>query len=332
MTACHVCTARADSANLCRRCTAEIVAVLLGLRRDLDDLVAVETRMASGPLGLGERSRQWDAAPAEGSRPVTPWQYAPGAADQLWAVDNTITTWARHIAESRHVKLALGRPRMFAVNARGAAEVQPRATVEVVASWLLEHIDAVRQDEAAGQIHEELVGMAHENDRSIVGDMATAEFYGVCDKTDVRIEAVIYLGPRCTGFETCTHESCEQARNIEPLLVPRAAICGQQLYGPAAATVLRCDACGATYSAPERKRSMREGLPDSVGTIAEVAGALTQLDAPVHVDAIDSAIRRGHIPDRGKNAKGHRLVRVGDVEEYLARRAERSPRAGRIAS
>jgi hypothetical protein len=295
-------------------------------------LEAVETRMASGPLGLGDRGRQWDAAPADGARPVTPWVYSPGAADQLWAVNNTVTTWARHIADGRKARLILGSPRLFVVDRRGGAEVQRRAQSELAAVWLIQNIESVRHDEAAAQIHEEIVGMAQENDRAILGDPGLAEFYGVCDQPDVRLEPVIWLGPRCTGLGPCDHESCRRARNEDLVLRPQMATCGVQLYGAPDATKVKCQACGAVYSASARKRTMRDALPDSLGTIPEVAGALGKLDAPVHVDAIDSAIRRGHIPERGRNGQGHRLVRVGDVEAWLARRSERRAKSGKIAS
>lgn len=303
---CAVC-ARPTDATICTRCAADIVDALTGLTRDIADLVAVETRQAAGPLGVRMDGRFGECENPDRDptfiviganltelRGWEGWAWAPGASLQRDYVANTVGTWARHVAESRGIELP---------ESRG------------VLAWLIDNIAAIRHDEAAAVIHDELTGLALENERSIFGRAGTDEFYGVCDEPDRGVVAEL-----------------DAAGRIVVEIYRSDRTCGAQLYGQPDAKTIRCRACGAKYDAEERKATMRAKLPNSLGTLAEVAGALTKLDEPVTVDALSSAVRRGLIPDRGQNAQGHRLVRVGDVQAYLASRQRGKARGGRIAS
>lgn len=163
MTTCTVCQAKAD-ALLCRACTRVLEQAIAELPADLIDLTLVATRQASGPLGLGV-GRQWDGPPAAGALGDSPWDYAPGASDQVWALRNTVTTWVRHLCE-----------------ARGAAEPEPWVPLT---AWLLANLDAIRQDPAAAQIHAELLGLHEENQRWIFGRRGGEVFAGRCEAAEI---------------------------------------------------------------------------------------------------------------------------------------------------
>jgi hypothetical protein len=317
---CQVCDAQ-TSAFLCARCTAEIERALAELPADLSDLQAVATRQAAGPLGLGDPARQWDGPRQDGALGDTGWVFAPGAADQLWVVGNTVTTWARHLASSRGVELPA-----WVADARTASR------------WLLSNLDAIRHDEAAAQIHDEITSLPVENERWIVGRPSRDQFYGVCDAPDVRSEfsrpSDAPVGPRCYGLTSCGHESCDAIRTAErePVIVTRASTCGADLYGQPDAERVRCQACGRTYATKDRRDEMRTAIPDQLGTIPEVAAALSSLDRPVHVEALNSAVRRGQVAVRGHGPRSERLVRVGDVEAWLNERDAKATKRRNITA
>lgn len=178
---CAVCGA-ATQTYLCAKHLNEIREALRSLPTDLADLEAVATRQAKGPLGLGDPGRQWtpqstsdtDARadlPARLRRtagpialPSTPWPYAPHASDMAWAVINTVSTWWRHICETR------GLP----------ADGDPRV-------GLLRNLDAIGLDEAAAQIHDELTSIRDAVDRAVIGRMVETKFLGRCDLPDIRV-------------------------------------------------------------------------------------------------------------------------------------------------
>jgi hypothetical protein len=308
MTSCRVCDADTN-AYLCKVCARELEKALAELPSDLVDLQAVATRQASGPLGLGvghygqrdDTDGPWltiDAAADD------PWVFAPAASDQLWVIGNTLSTWIRHLCESRGLQppiaprgLWITRRQLIVLRNRWGSRIwrefvpsadQPLADLAV---WLVAHIDTIRHDEAAGEIHDEITGMQAENARWILGRPPADEFYGLCDLPDVRVEI--------DGGE----------------LRPVVSTCGAKIFGAIDAKRIDCPACGASYSRAERHESMVAELADSLGTIRQVAATLTKLGRAVTGKQIEGWLRRGLISDRG----GHpRLVRVGDV---LAQRA-----------
>lgn len=342
---CDVCDAETD-ARLCLGCTAELEQALAELPADLTDLQAVATLQAAGPMGLGDPRRQWEGRPTAEALDVMPWVFAPGASDLIWTAANTLTTWVRHLCESRGIdapQIAERRHqirRLAVVRNRWAWRYidvftpfgnQPLAPI---ATWLLANLAAVRQDEAAAQIHDEITWLHTSMDAAIVGRAGLEEFYGRCDSPDVRVlparPVAAPIGPRCYGLTSCGHGSCDEIRDAETghPLVTVLGRCNADLYAEPDADVIECRACGVGYTAAERKKAVREQGRDTIGTVSEVVAALTKLGRAVHVETVNSAIRRGRIQVRGLNGHSHRLVRVGDVEAYLdetaARVAERA--------
>lgn len=335
---CKVCGALND-AWLCKPCTAELEQHIAELPAAIHGLRAVETRQAAGPLRVN-RYRRWEPSHTAAkdyreipaalrsryevkSLPETPWPYSPNAVDQLWVIDHTVTSWARHLAESRGVELPapIEIQRRFAVTSAGVAQVvrrdNPDQTATLIA-WLLSNLEAIRFDEAAPEIHAEFAGLADDNALAIFGQADQSEFYGLCDAVGVAPNFPTFAGPTCTALSgICGHDSCALIHRIEfDYIGAKAVVCGQQLHAADGDEIVRCASCGQVYPTKTRRKAMLEGLDDKLGTIREVAGSLTTLDHPVSVDMINNAITRRQIATYGVGAHG-KLVRVGEVRAYL---------------
>lgn len=354
--ACVVCTAATD-ANLCGRCTRQLEEALGELPALLAELEVTITRQDRGtgtPLYAMSHRRlslpgvHYDEG--DSALPATAWPFSWDAANLAWTVRNTLLTWARHLAETRGVPFTLSRVtnhQQHGPICERHAHVRPdpgcgalagackqlhpghvhrlavpgcppgcrrlhdcghqscaaihrpdlRDTWNVTA-WLLRNVDAIRLDEAAGEIHEAILGDRREIVRAI--DRQDPDgYFGRCDQPDVR---VIVDGDT---------------------LRPVAGICGAELFGLDGDAEIKCRHCGATYDAKARKRKLLTLLPDRVATVRVIADGLTKLDEPVTVDQITKWVERGQIPQRGADGKGHKLVRVGDVQVHLAALKER---------
>lgn len=314
---------------LCRRCLAEIERALGDLPADLVDLQAVATRQAHGPLGLGaghmlEGGRDGRPAVAIGDATSDAlgdagWVFAWAAADQLWVIGVTLSTWIRHLCEQRglqpprasrgtyttHRGLRVERNRMQ-VRTWRVFHPSPDQPVSPLIAWLLRNLDAVAQDEAAVQLHDEITSLPVANQRYILGRAPADEFYGLCDEPDVRVE------------------------QDGPTLTPRVGRCGTQLFGPRDAKQVDCPVCGASYTREQRHDSMVRELTDTLGTVRQVASTLTTLGRPVTIGQIDGWLRRGLIVSRGGTP---RLVRVGDVlDRRAAMRKRRTTRRERMSA
>lgn len=330
-TTCTVCGGKTD-AYLCTPCTGEIRRALQDLPADLRDLQLVATRQALGPLGLGVR-HQWDGPHEVDSLGDAPWDFAPGAADQLWAIANTLGTWARHLSESRGVpgpvaergryattrRLEIHRNRARWVYERWFIPA-PDQPIRTVIAWLLDNLNAIRMDEAAEQIHDEITGLRDENEKWIIGRSVVEQFAGNCDATHV-------------GFEL-----------QDGALVPVAARCGVALYGREGEEHVRCTACGTKYPLQPRLDEIRDRqINDQLARAHTIADALTTLEEPLGRDLLRKwiqrdalrdpapegpaceqckhptckAIRRPPILPQGEDDEGHPLYRFGDVRRRL---------------
>lgn len=338
MSECRVCASKTD-AFMCIRCGRKLEDALAELPADMRDLEMVAARQATGPLGLGAPSRSCERPSKDvawqAPGPLTPealgeapWEFAPGAADQLWAMANTVTTWARHLAESRGLPL----PPLTRFRPAGLRIWRNRMYVTVqtwtlhpvvpVAQWLQGNIDAIRHDEAAEQIYDELTGLHEENERWILGRRGTEVFAGRCDAAQV------------TFVEG------------EPgTLVPVAAICNAALYGRSEEAEVRCQACGMRYSLEARLAEMRNHqINEQLARAHTIANALTTIEEPLTPELLRKwiqrdamveqspegpacldckhstcvMIRRPLILQKGTDDEGKALYRVGDVRARLA--------------
>lgn len=335
MSECRVCGGKVAGSLLCNACTGKLEKAIAELPADLRDLQLVATRQARGPLGLGlNRSGvQWDGPFEDGSLGDAAWEFAPGAADQIWAVANTVTTWVRHLCESRGIeppapvgtwhterRLSIERNRWcwIFVPFFAPAASQPLGPL---LGWLLTNLAAVRQDEAAAEIYDELTGLHAENDRWILGRSGMERFAGRCEAATVTFE----LG-------------------VDGELTPVAAICGANLFGHDEEADLRCQACGMRYQLAERLAEMQQRqINEQLARAHVIADALTTLELPLGRDLLRKwierdedrpakqdgpacerckhptceSIRRPPIQARRTDEDGRPLYRVGDVRERL---------------
>jgi uncharacterized Zn finger protein (UPF0148 family) len=287
LTTCAVCQAKSDG-NLCKPCTSELERAIAELPADLTDLELVATRQAVGPLGLGV-GRQWTGPFEDEALGDAPWEFAPAAADQIWVIGNTVTTWARHLAETHRLPL----PRLRTVRPAGlrihrnrmyvTVETREIRSISPVTSWLRANLNVIRYDEAAAQIHEELVGLHAENEQWILGRRGVELFAGNCDATQV-------------SFEQRPQLYVERNRmHIDPNgpLVPVAAYCGVPLYGRDGETDVRCKACGTRYPLQPRLDEIRDQhINDQLARAHTIADALTTLEEPMGRDLLRKWIQR----------------------------------------
>ena len=321
---CDVCGGMVRDARLCRPCTRELERAIAELPADLRDLQLVATRQAAGPLGLGHGRINERANPdsdwAHVGEPTSealgdaPWEFAPAAADQIWAASNTITTWVRHVAEARGIDppaatrgthdtvrfLRIDRNRMH-VHTRRMFVPSPEQPLAPLVAWLLTNIDALRQDEAAAQLHDELTGLHAENERWILGRPGLDEYFGTCDSPDVRIEQL-----------------------EDGTLTAKVSTCGAHLFATADAKHIDCRTCGVSYTRDERTAAMLRQLTDLLATVRQCASTLTKLGEPVTIDQVRGWLRRGLITQRGVDQNGDRMVRVGDVRDQRLAMIERA--------
>lgn len=301
--------------------------------RDLADLQAVATRQAVGPLGLGDPARQWDGPFERGALGDARWEFAPGAADQIWAAANTLGTWVRHLTESRGLKAPIARRGRFEhhrslVIERNRAQwfrwrtfvPAPEQPIGTLVDWLLTNIESIRLDEAAKAIHDEIIGLHEENLRWSLGRSGADVFAGNCDATQV-------------GFEL-----------VDGALQPVAATCGVALYGREDEADVRCSACGTRYPLQARLDEIHDRkINDQLARASTIASALSTFEAMLPQERLrkwiqrDSlrdpaqegpacancrhstcvTIRRPPIQARGTDDDGFPLYRFGDVRRRL---------------
>lgn len=315
MTECQVCQAEIDGAYLCPRCIEDIERALGDIAGDLDDLEAVATRQARGPLGLGSSDHfiayeDGFAVPiggyADGSLGDSGWVYAPGASDLIDAIDNTVTTWARHLCESRGIEL----PGWV------------RTTVDA-SRWLMLSRAAIAQDEWAAQIHDELTSIPHAVTKAVIG-RGPQVFAGRCDAEQMRIVHQIVAVERNRAV---------RADRLLPVSVPG---CGAFLHGYEGEPGLTCEGCGASYSLAERRKALLSSgeLDDAWLPLRQLVEAFTELDYPVNLDTLKTWVQRDKRPRSiterpllrqvGIDDDGVALYRAGDVRDRIAWARRRS--------
>lgn len=174
-----------------------------------------------------------------------------------WVMVNTLTTWARHVAGERGLRLP------YVPSTLAAASVAAR--------WLTRHVEWLRHRpegaEAMGEI------------RYAVG----------CARAAVDLAAErVYAGP------------CD--------------VCGAELYGRLAATVIVCRVCGTEYDVAVRRAWLLEAAADTLLTAAELSRALPGLlDRPLSVKTVRTWAATGRIVAHGVTATGFELYRVSEV-------------------
>ena len=154
MSTCQVCESRADNATLCNRCRGKLekaIGDLPALLLELDITITRQDRGTDAPLYAP--AHQYVQTPGvhydEGTTtlPATPWPFAHDAAMLRWAIDNTLSTWLRHLVESR------GR----SVGALVLDEYERKVDASLLARIMLKLMPSIAQDQVAGDIYDQLI-------------------------------------------------------------------------------------------------------------------------------------------------------------------------------
>lgn len=293
----HCGRAQHDTAYICHTCAGRTTASLLQLSRlladgDLDTTIARQDRITSGGGG----------GSVEAPLPIN-----LGASARMAAVSNTLTTWARHIAEARGMRVAPSEQPMHGAacrlgdcrhatchRIRNGRRALQGGQLAAVAYWLSEQCGWLRHQPEAAEAIGEL-------------DDAAAAAHHVVDRPAPRW----YAGP------------CGQ--------------CGQHMYAQPGRDVVACR-CGAQYEAAMLRRWL---LDSARGTLvhaellarAIVALGVTAADgAPVTPAQVRGMARRGRIAERGTDQAQRPLYRVGEVLDVLAEQARTARSRQRIAA
>lgn len=174
----------ADTAYVCPACAA-------GLRRALGEVASVAGEHAAA---IYRQARLGDGGPGGGEQ----LPYSPEAAEQTWVAVNTLTTWARHIAEERGLAL------------RPAPGTHPMAWL---VGWIVGQLDWLRHRPEAAEAWDEL----HDACRVAVAavDRPAARWYaGRCwtvGEDGRKCEQDLYVR---TGAETVRCTTCRSEHDL----------------------------------------------------------------------------------------------------------------------
>jgi len=283
---------QSGTAYVCPRCAGRARGDLLrlaSLASELDVTIARQGRAGDGGRGGDDEPLPVDL----------------GAAEQAWAVTNTVTTWIRDVARARGVT-ALRYPRTPGPTCRTNAGVpacghrsclaiarsgQPLDGLAEAIRWLAGQVEWIRHQPDAGQALDELAD-------------ACAVAVRIVDRRAPRW----YAGP-CGAVPVDGHTACPQ-----------------DLYAAPGATVVRCGACGARYDAAGRREWLLAEARDYRFHAEMIGRALAALGLDVTPARVRVWAARGHIVAHGSEQAGQRtrpLYRVGDVEDVARRMAAR---------
>lgn len=321
----------------------KLLAELPSLTRDLDITASRQARVDNTirptdvPIELMQtelfearrvtaRLRSRDAKIA---LPATPMPYSRGAADLHPHVVNAATTWTRHIAETRGIALTIAPTRPegpFHVHCghvsceqlRWPRMAEQQALVTQCCTWLVAHIESVRQDEAAAVMLDEV--------RSL-----TARIHAVIDRNDPEVFA-----------GRCVEQSIRLYPGPGGTLIPDVRPCSTDLLAGKDEEKVTCPKCSAMYVVAEQRDKMRAEATEKMQRPANISSALTSLETPVKVDTLYKWIERDRdlmeqirtgerrppaypmILESGVDDEGKSIYRVGDVQARVAWVRERS--------
>ncbi|WP_063039691.1 hypothetical protein [Nocardia pseudovaccinii] len=262
---------------LCWDCIGELDDCLEGIPWLLEQLAVTEQRLDRVSTGL-----------RSGATPTAPLLFDERAADLLSALTNSLTTWTRHLCESRGIEYVpvggdyignrfVGPPR------RGQRRVPADFvdTINGVALWLHEHSMSVRLDEAAGQIHADIT-RAVAAGMVIINPPPMLAYRGPCPAM-----LVSGLGP--------TRE------------------CGFPLYAERDELDVTCVRCKSVYRSAKLEQHLLARIGGRLFEVPELIGVLRELNEPVPRGTIASWISRGQLVPRGWQS-GDRVVMQRQVK------------------
>lgn len=309
-----------DTAYACSSCALRLAESLREASGHAEDAWTVIARQARyGGAGGARKAEPEPAVTAEDARrnPVTTFGWAasvekprasalvaepmPGdfdAAARLGDVGNVVTTWARHVCETRGMELPARRPLLGPLcdggiecghaSCAGVRHRRPPSALGEAAAWLATQVEWLRKRPEAREAFDELhdaCGML----RRLVDRPASDRLVGMCD-------------------------------------------CGKVLYAANGRTVVQCRerTCGMTWHVDRSQQILRDHLDEQLLTAAEAARLAVHLDGGDRgVEQIRKLINawsaRGQIAAHGRY-DGEPSYRFGDVASRLAQTPTRKQR------
>lgn len=155
-----------DGAALCVTCTAELKKALLGCPDLLDDLLTT----------LAKQDRLGTAGGKRGKGSEQPLPVRLDIPDEIWTLGNTLTTWARDVAETAGLQ----------VDASHLARRRPPTALDSLrfaATWMADHIGQLRRLAAADQAHDE-ISYAINSANAACSAPPLRVFVGSCNKCE----------------------------------------------------------------------------------------------------------------------------------------------------
>lgn len=338
-TTCTVCAAK-TSAFLCNTCTRQLTDAFDALPALVNEILTAMTRQARVYRSTSRRRQpDPDWRGSDHALIATPLPLDVDASDLLHRAGNELTTWARHLAETRGVELpplttgpvVTHDVYVTVVRNRWRVHREPRIvrgvqqrTDAALVRWLLEHRDAIRHDEAADQIHAAITKLRDDILAAI--DRSPSPLYaGPCHTTSSQPFTEVRGG---TIYVQVTEQKCER-----------------QLYAWPGAETIKCDGyrvrelgdegCGAEHTFAEREEWLIDSIEDALIPL-ETLHAVTRgkrpmisLTWPPHA-TVRSWRFRGRLAVRHLDHGGRELFRGGDVldlvRDWNERQTEPAPR------
>ncbi|HEY4375764.1 MAG TPA: hypothetical protein VGM93_01340 [Acidimicrobiales bacterium] len=274
-----------DQAYVCADCAAPVERAL----RDLSALGGEASTTIARQARLGESGGPGDPLPFS-------WE----AADAQWAVANTLTTWARHIAGERGRAIPARPGPAHGPLCRAALSCRHRSCTDIglrtavhplthLSTWLAspDQITWLRHRPEAVEALDELGNAAR---------LATRTVDNPPDRW--------YAGP-------CGADPLDPLGEVD---VDRPGACQAELYPVTGARTIRCPECGTQHDAGERKEWLLGLADDQLAHAAWLASVLTRLlDRTVTAAAIRGLAHRGRIVAHGTDVDGRPLYRLGDA-------------------
>ncbi|MGC5019028.1 hypothetical protein [Micromonospora sp. DT47] len=281
-----------DTAYVCPRCanrTAEQLAAVWDVAGEVEVTVARLARY-SDRHGRTLPDDDPDGRP-DGGLKVTPLPFDPSARNRGNDAGNTITTWARHVAEERGGGPVRPGPVIGPLCRSGAgcrhqtcALIRSRSVPHPIAraaEYLLGHLGWLRHRPEAEEAFDEL------------GD-ACRTLVQVVDAPP----PLWYAGP-------CYTQGDDQ-------------VCREELYARTDDGTVKCPACKTRHSVTERRLWLLREADDVLAHASLLAAALTVLDRPVTASMVRNYADRGRITAHGVDERGRPLYRVREVRAVVA--------------
>lgn len=224
--------------------------------------------------------------------------------DEAW---NELTTWARHLIESRGADDKT-LPRML--------------TPRTLADWLADRVQSLRYDEAGKEAHRRLIAVRHKLLRAV--DRSPSRVYaGPCDGKDDN-------GQRCgrplyamfNPFRVRDNDEADETGTERVVVCDGWRMIGDKEWDPAD------HGCGAEYTAAERRYWLEAELADKLDTIGYWMYWLPKVmhDLPTVPESVMRSWtrelgpqKRARLVPHSVNRDGDPLFRGGDVMDLMAR-------------